>query len=214
MSRRTTPQEPTPVQPVESPILSSPYVEPTEHLVYDQETGEAHVMPGRRPASYFDPAYREKDQQLRLSGMAEETRNELEMVNRLRQDVKRWRESGYRGGTSWTVKLLEHWTRSDHDRPLFFCQREAVETIIWILELMLPGRSPWRTHAVTPEDLATLSDPSTGSGQVLLRLGCKMATGSGKTVVMAMTSSGRCSTTCASRRIGASPARCWSAART
>src|ERR1035438_8216069 len=124
--RKPTPAIPAsdvPIQPVESPILCSPYSEPTAHWVYDQQTGEARKEEGRRPASYYDPTYREEGQQLRLSEFAEETRNELDLVNRLRSDVKRWRQSGYRGATPVTRDLLAHWMRAECERPLFFCQR-------------------------------------------------------------------------------------------
>lgn len=177
------PANEVPIQPVESPILCSPYAEPTAHWVYIRETGEATRNGGRRPAGFFSTGYRAEREQASLPGTEteEETREDLQIVNRLRQDVKRWREAGYRGATPITRDLLAHWTRAECERPLFFCQREAVETVIWLLELQLPGRSPWRTHEVRADDLDVLND------QELLRLACKMATGSGKTVVMAMT---------------------------
>ncbi|MBI2298157.1 MAG: DEAD/DEAH box helicase family protein [Armatimonadetes bacterium] len=180
MSRRPETAREAPIQAVESPILCGPYAEPTAHWLYDQTTGEAHREDGRRPASYFDPRYRQADQQLRLGQFAEETRNELALVNRLRLDVKRWREGGYRGASPVTKDLLAHWMRADAERRLFYCQREAVETVIFLLELVLPGRRPQFNLQVTDADLAQLADGD------LLRLGCKMATGAGKTVVMAM----------------------------
>ena len=61
-------------------------------------------------------------------------------MNRLRADVKRWRESGYRGASTVTKDLFAHWRRSDIPLRLFFCQVEAAETLIYLLEMVLPGR--------------------------------------------------------------------------
>ena len=117
----------TPMQPVEKPILCKPYEEPSEYWLYDQETGEASRAPGRRPAGHWFKTDRSiSDQQGRL--LAEENWEELPHVNRLREDVKRWRDSGYRNATNVTRQLLRHWRREDKIRRLFFCQVEAVET--------------------------------------------------------------------------------------
>jgi len=126
-------QQPLPVQPVEKPILCGPYDEPAEHWVYTTE-GDAIRMAGRRPASYWFKTQRVGDQQMAL--FAEETREDLPLVNALRADVKRWRASGYEGATEVTKELLRYWWRSDRPRRLFFCQLEAAETVIF------PQRNP------------------------------------------------------------------------
>jgi len=123
-------QDQLPIQPVEKPILCNPYAEPTEHWMYDTQTGEAHRVPGRRPASYWFKTQRVATQQIAM--FAEEEREDLPLVNALRQDVKRWRESGYEGATTLTKELLRYWWRSDRPRRLFFCQLEAAETIIFL----------------------------------------------------------------------------------
>src|SRR5207247_5164922 len=102
-----------------------------------------------------------------------------------------------------------YWFSQDRHRPLFFCQREAVETIIYILEIAIPARLRATGHQkfkVDAEALAKLlagvnafaelgekefypkliDAPADSSALPLRRLGCKMATGSGKTIVMAM----------------------------
>jgi len=197
------PREPEPVQPVEQPILCSPYEEPTEHWVYHGPGELPTRAPGRRPASYYYTTRRTGTAQLDL--LAEEQRDELTLVNLLRADVKRWREAGYPGAEQVTKQLLRHWAREDLPRRLFFCQREAAETIIYITEILASGRKlQWKT-ALSPEDFARLMegerpsfveaaadwyprliDPPLDDGRPLVRYGCKMATGSGKTVVMAM----------------------------
>ncbi|MCY4578413.1 MAG: DEAD/DEAH box helicase family protein [Chloroflexi bacterium] len=176
----------TPMQPVEKPILCSPYKEPSEYWLYDQTTGEASRAPGRRPAGYWFRDERVTNaQQGRL--LAEENWEELPYVNGLREDVRRWRNSGYRNATNITRPLLRHWQREDKIRRLFFCQIEAVETIIYLAEVRMGGKRTAFNPRFSNADLANLVDaPPDANLPELTRLGCKMATGSGKTVVMAM----------------------------
>ena len=170
-----------PLQPVEKPILCSPYEEPTRHWVYNTRDGTAQVAEGRRPASYWFKTQRVYDhQQLALPSFAEEEREDLPLVNALREDVRRWRKSGYEGATQITRELLAHWARPDRPRRLFFCQLEAAETIIFLNEIRLSGKYLRFKPEFKDEYLDQLQDQS------LRRLGCKMATGAGKTVVMAM----------------------------
>ena len=188
-SRRasTLPQgEQMPMQPVEKPILCSPYEEPSEYWLYDPGTGEASRAPGRRPAGHwFRNEPRSQTQQRRL--FAEENWEELPYVNSLREDVKRWRNSDYRNATNTTRNLLRHWRREDMIRRLFFCQIEAVETIIYLAEIRMGGKRTSFNPQFTDDGLERLVDRSLDARlPPLMRMGCKMATGSGKTVVMAM----------------------------
>ena len=99
---------------------------------------------------------------------------EIPLVNQIRPRVKRWREAGYPGVTSVTKRLLEYWSDPENfdRRRFFFCQLEAVETLIWLTE-------------APPAERVGIEIP--GDGGQYARQCCKMATGSGKTVVMAMT---------------------------
>ena len=187
MARYARGQAQLPIQPVENPILCKPYVEPQEHWVYDQETGAARREDGRRPASYWWRTQRTRTQQLALRGLTEEQREELPMVNHLRADVARWRKSEYEGATQVTKTLLKYWWREDRPRRLFYCQLEAAETIIFLNEIRLPGRYlRFRPQTSETELLALPDRPLDPAFPPLTRLGVKMATGSGKTVVMAM----------------------------
>ena len=87
--------------------------------------------------------------------------------------MKAWRDGGYAGVTGITRRLLEHWTNAEEfeTRRFFFCQLEAVETLIWLAE----ATAAEKVGIVVPSD-----------GGDFGRLCAKMATGSGKTVVMAM----------------------------
>ena len=176
-----------PIQPVERPILCNPYEEPDAHWVYDTETGEAKQQPGRRAAGYWYKTQRTGSAQIQMRFIQEEQRDDLPLVNALRNDVRRWRATDYRNATKVTRELLRHWIREDKERRLFFCQREAVETIIYIAEILQGGKRTGFNPQFTKADLAKLVDsPNTPDIPDLIRYGCKMATGSGKTVVMAM----------------------------
>jgi len=80
----------------------------------------------------------------------------LPLVNRLRADVKRWRELEYEGATPVTKQLLRYWARAHRPRRLFFCQREAVETIIYLNEILGSGRRPRWKPALSVEDFEAL----------------------------------------------------------
>lgn len=200
------PEQPIPIQPVENPILCSPYKEPDQHWLYDTRTGIPSKMPKRRPASYWFKTERTGSAQMSL--LAEEERDDLPLVNALREDVRRWRESGWESASETTKRLLRHWWREDRSRRLFFCQIEAVETIIYLQEILSQGKKPrwtpqlgldefqtlrrgenprpeeWRARIAQHPKLVDL--PHERGLKPISRYGAKMATGSGKTVVMAM----------------------------
>ena len=201
------PQQEIPLQPVDRPIICSPYEEPKDHWLYDRKTGQPSRVRFRRQAGYWYKTDRTGSMQAEL--FVEEERDDLPLVNLLRVDVRRWRDADYRGASNVTRELLRHWARADRSRRLFFCQREAVETIIYLAEMRLPGRSRrtgFRNFQLGDDDLRkllagerplfelssedyfpTLVDkPVDPAFAGLRRLGCKMATGSGKTVVMCM----------------------------
>ena len=121
-------QKDLPIQPVEKAIICNAYIEPDQHWAYDDKTGEARRIHARRKAGYWFKEQRTSAGQLEL--LAEEHWDELTLVNRLRDDVRRWREADYRGGSTATKELLRHWAHEDRAKRLFFCQCEAVETII------------------------------------------------------------------------------------
>lgn len=142
-------------------IINSPYQEPTRH--WQQGSGTAlSLIEGRRPAAYevFDTRNNTKRTE------------ELKLVNRIRQRVQEWREADYPGITQVTRSLLEHW-RDNQARtlPFYFCQIEAIETLIWWVEATAEFR-----QGIFLE----------GDGGPWERVCSKMATGSGKTTVMAM----------------------------
>jgi type III restriction enzyme len=160
---------------VPSPILSSPFEEPKEHW-WILEGQPAERRPGRRPGIYF---YREPRQEAeQRGGLA----IEMKLVNRVRERVKAWRESGHAGVTRTTLELLQWWRRDGRRHRLFFAQIEAVETIIFLVEARVDFRQGLDVPRDEPSD--DLKEKEGFNGFV--RYACKMATGSGKTTVMGM----------------------------
>ena len=148
-------------------IINSPYAEPARHWSYDRESRTFSLVEGRRPAGYVI-----------ASGTSQAFDDpgefvEIPMVNQIRPRVRAWREAGYPGVTGITRRLLTYWDDPEEfdTRRFFFCQLEAVETLIWLRE-------------APAADKVGIDIPSDGG--TFERLCAKMATGSGKTVVMAM----------------------------
>jgi len=147
-------------------IINSAYQEPKEHWKYDLNSQSFKRMPGRRPAGYF------------IAGQGSNAYNdigefkELPLVNEIRKKVKAWREAKYPGVTGITQKLLEFWNDDEaRTNPFFWCQHDAMETLIWLVE--------------APPALRTGITIS-GDGSAFQRICTKLCTGGGKTTVMAM----------------------------
>src|SRR5215218_7240201 len=157
-----------PTATIEQLIVNSPYEEPQRYWKYHRETQLFELIEGeRRPAGYVRASARSRTHDDPGEFV------DLPLVNRIRSRVKEWREADYPGVTSITRRLLEHWYDPDQreGRRFFFCQLEAIETLIWLVE-------------ASPAERQGIEIP--GDGGDFTRLCSKMATGSGKTVVMAM----------------------------
>ena len=142
-------------------IINRPWERPVQHWV-EGKGGKLEIKPERRSASYevFDARNNTKRTEV------------LDMVNTIRTRVDQWRDDGYPGITIVTRKLLEHWhDETARQHPFYFCQLEAIETLIWWVE----GAAAYKQGVHIP-----------GDGGPWERLCNKMATGSGKTTVMAM----------------------------
>jgi len=149
-------------------IINSPYEEPERYWRYNRENRTFTLVEGeRRPAGYVVAS--ESSRSFDDPGIFVE----IPLVNQIRPRVKAWRDAGYPGVSGITKRLLEHWTNPEEfeTRRFFFCQLEAVETVIWLAE-------------APAADKVGIEIPSDGGA--FARLCSKMATGSGKTIVMAM----------------------------
>lgn len=163
---------------VSEPILSSPFEEPKAHWwIVEGEVPERRR--GRRFAHYFyrDPRSATKESAETDIG----TMIELKIVTRIRERITAWRAAGYPGASRTTLELLAYWSREGRKQPLFFAQREAVETVIFLTE----ARADFRQGIDIPRDEP--SDDKKAKGYAgFMRYACKMATGSGKSTVMGM----------------------------
>jgi type III restriction enzyme len=169
---------------VTQPILVSPYEEPDKHW-YIQSGETPRQVEGRRPSFVFQPRGQREDWDISdgtLSRMRDyESAYEMVLVMRLREAVGRWRDDGYPGVTRTTRELLDLWRRKDREQRLFFAQVEAAETIIFLRE----ARPDYLQGITVPTD-EPAAEFRADDFTPWTRYACKMATGSGKTTVMAM----------------------------
>lgn len=153
-------------------VVNSPYKEPTAHFEYDENTESYHKAEGRRKAGYYATLGKQE------AGNRPTQFVELELANMIRPRVKAWRDKEYPNVTSVTKKLLDHWNRFDQEefeqtgRRYFWCQLEAIETIIWLTE--------------APDSEKVGINIPDKSDSDWTRICTKLATGTGKTVVMSM----------------------------
>ncbi|TAJ10795.1 MAG: type III restriction endonuclease subunit R [Nitrospirae bacterium] len=165
---------------VPEPILNPPYSEPAKY--WNLEEGRAPVkMTGRRPAGYF---YRDPRIPAESGDGEHEARGQwmpLTLVNLIRERMGAWRLQGYPGVSRTTLELVNYWQREGRQHRLFFAQREAAETIIFLTE----ARADFLQGILVPRDEPSADRQAEGY-RGFLRYACKMATGSGKTTVMGM----------------------------
>ena len=184
------------------PVLNSPYSTPTRHWLLGSDGQPTHeIVPSRRPADFVTPVPRPRgagrgtkgtvvgSEQAMLvldqgRGLSTADQQYLkDVINRVRDHVTRWRaipDPNEWRVTPETARILRHWRshRFSGVRP-FFCQVEAAETVIWFTEVAQ------RTKAGR-ELIQHLEDASRDANPDLSRLALKLATGAGKTTVMAM----------------------------
>jgi type III restriction enzyme len=163
---------------VDNPIVNDPFQEPTQYWLYTE--GQPQLAHGRRPSGYYLAARTTT----KIRPLAQEEFAEIETVNQIRERVKKWRQQGYPGTTRITRELLDYWNNLEREgkKRLFFCEKEAAETIIWLTESPVTARQGITIPTDEPNDPISIEKGYKG----LKRYCCKMATGSGKTVVMAM----------------------------
>ncbi|MDO8588668.1 MAG: DEAD/DEAH box helicase family protein [Armatimonadota bacterium] len=166
---------------IENPVINSPFEEPRRHYRFSEDGITDEIVESRRVSSYFIPVAQPKKKGKQLVLDTEWTKDRIEenkFINYVRARVALWRQGGYPGITKTSSRLLEYWTNPDRERKLFFCQIEALETAIYVTE------AARKYGDASIEN--TLREANDGANPGLFRLALKMATGSGKTVVMAM----------------------------
>ncbi len=179
----------------ERPILNSPYGYPGRHWELDEDGQPTNrILEDRRRAKFISPIPKPKKRRLAQAdlvfdeglGLSTERQqyDPTPVINELRQQVDLWR--GLPNPADWlvtpeTTRLLQHWRHHPFSslRP-FFCQVEAVETLIWLSEVAPKAGARGRRF------LDHLDAANQQANPGLARLALKLATGAGKTTVMAM----------------------------
>lgn len=174
----------------DNPILNSPYEAPQLHYATDAEGAldYSKIVKGRRiftPDIQVIPVKQGPQQTMfEVNECAAEYGSHL--INLIRKEVGAWREAKWPNTTRVTRELLDFWFANPDrhaEQKLFFAQREAIETIIWFNEVT--GKSNAGQHILNrlrEGQFVSADNPA----QNLPRIAFKMATGTGKTVVMAM----------------------------
>jgi len=155
------------------PILHSPTEEPDRHWLTEGRATRNEIVGHRRRAQEALPVGKAREATLPLARGQDDT-----LVGNLREELRAWRASGYRGAAPASGVLLRHLaaaTEREEERALHFAQREALETVVYLTERC--GSS----HGTVRH----LKEASDACSRGLLRLALRMATGTGKTVVMA-----------------------------
>ncbi|MBM3508216.1 MAG: type III restriction endonuclease subunit R, partial [Alphaproteobacteria bacterium] len=163
---------------VPTPILNGPYDAPAEHWKIAPDR-PAQRVPGRRAAGYH---YRPPNAPEGEGGPGGAGQwRPLELVNLVRERMARWQAEGRPGLTRGSAELIAYWRREGRQHRLFFAQLEAAETIIFLAE----ARVDFRQGIEVPVDEPSEERKAEGFA-AFRRQCCKMATGSGKSTVMAM----------------------------
>lgn len=168
---------------IDNPVINSPFDEPERHFRFGNKGITNEIVEGRRVSSYFVPIAKprkkgKKQQEIFETEWTKDRIRENKFINEVRSRVTLWRKRGYPDLTKTTARLLEHWTRPAREKKLYFCQIEALETIIYLTEAAKKFGDAWIENQ--------LREANEEANPLLERIACKMATGSGKTVVMAM----------------------------
>jgi len=181
----------------EHPILNSPYEIPTRHWELDAEGQPTQqILESRRRADFITPIPKAKKQKKTAqqpgfvfdegAGLSTESQayDPNSIINEVRGYVDQWRKLP--NSNDWlvtpeTARLLKHWRHHKFSglRP-FFCQIEAVEVAIWLTEVAPKLGNSGKTF------LDHLANANNDANPELMRLALKLATGAGKTTVMAM----------------------------
>lgn len=172
----------------DNPILNSPYEEPETHYATDAD-GSLNYNDIRKGRRIFTPDIsaipsRQGPQgsMFEVNDFAEEYGQHL--INLIRDEVGKWRKENYPGTTRVTKELLTFWFNNPERhaiRKLFFAQRESIETAIWLNEVAGKSNAGQNILNKLEESQKSVSD---SKDQQLQRIAFKMATGTGKTVVM------------------------------
>ncbi len=173
----------------DNPILNSPYNEPRLHYAtaFDGSLDYSIINKGRRPFDAEQQAVptRPSAQRTITFPLENDKVSERYLINLCRKEVGKWRIEKYPNTTRVTKELLTFWFDNPERvavKKLFFAQQEAVETAIWLNEVAEKSNAGQHILNLLNKGRQTVSAEKDNQ---LPRIAFKMATGTGKTVVMA-----------------------------
>jgi type III restriction enzyme len=177
----------------DNPILNNPYFEPKLHYATQLDGALDYTRKiARRRLFVPEPTsiHKKASAQVQIFDRDEVSKDhEQHLINRLRIEVGTWRTEGYPHTTRMTLELLNFWfvdyPENSQMRKLFFAQQEAIETAIWLNEVA--ERSNAGNNILQKLKAGQAAFLEDKPDVVLPRIAFKMATGTGKTVVMAAT---------------------------
>jgi type III restriction enzyme len=172
----------------ENPILNNPYAEPLLHYATDAD-GALNYNDIRKGRRQFSPEFtaipvRQGPQQ-GMFDVNDYSEYGTHVINLCRKEIGKWRNENYPNTTRVTKELLNFWFNNPErivTKKLFFAQQEAVETAVWLNEIADKSNAGQNILNLLRNGNKTVSDELSDQ---LPRIAFKMATGSGKTVVMA-----------------------------
>lgn len=172
-----------------NPIINNPYERPSHHWELDGDGRATDILlDGRRPSGPYRGVPLPTGSQERADWHDEDI-EPYAQINMIRDGVTSWRKNGYKGISKISRLLLEYWSRDaeDEKRP-FFCQIDAIETLVWLCEALptLTNKSGVNEATLYGSLLEKLNRINKTWNDAVTRLAVKMATGTGKTWVMAM----------------------------
>lgn len=175
------------------PVLNSPYDEPSRHFEILPTGPTGAILDYRRKSEFFMPVPKPKkkgkakqaaaQQGFDLAALTDESVEKNDKIDQLRDQLRVWRLQGYPGVTAISRKLLLYWSDYNREDRILFAQREAAETAIYLAEVS--GRDKYESRMAV-DWRATLEESNAEHNVGLPRVALKMATGAGKTIVMAM----------------------------
>lgn len=164
--------------PQNNPVLNNPYDQPTKHwMLNDRGTATGELGEGRRPSAPYPTVPRAGGRPRKVS------KAELQMhdrINLIREKVEAWRTAGYPGISATIALLLRHWRGETARIRPFYCQVVAIETLVWLCDAD-PHDDP-KLNSLR-KSISKVCENHNGD---ILRYATKMATGTGKTMVMGM----------------------------
>jgi len=176
-----------------NPVLNGPYEEPNRHFELKEHGPTGVILEHRRPSEFFIPVPKQRkgrvkaaeQQTLAFETLTDERVERNDKIDQLRDALRDWRRQNYPGVTAISRKLLLHWSDPTREDRILFAQREAAETAIYLAEVV--GRDKYDRSGLAGNDWReTLKQANAEHNANLPRVALKMATGSGKTIVMAM----------------------------